>query len=188
MNLLFGMISQKDLDSNNIIVKPYKNFKTSSRRTVTMKINYWKKECTFFLDGVKVSTSFFRENEVIPIIVFKRRTSCVILNPLVKYYLSPINSDLFDKELLFKLKEKIKANDSNDLIQYLMNSFNKKVNVKFAFGDLNNEGEINNFICAKFDKISSKEITKNFSSICINDNLSLTSFKTIKEIKKKIKN
>ena len=43
-NLLFGMISQKDLDSNNIQVKQFKNFKTSSRRNVIMKINYWNKE------------------------------------------------------------------------------------------------------------------------------------------------
>ena len=187
-NLLFGMISQKDLDSNNIQVKQFKNFKTSSRRNVIMKINYWNKECTFYLNNTKVNSYNFQENDIIPIVVIKKRTSCVILNPLVKYYLSPIKSNFFEKEILFKLKDKIKINNTEELNQYILKSFNKQLNLKYAFGDVNKEGEINNFICAKFDKKSTNEIQKNFRNICTNSNISLPNNKTIKEIKKDLTN
>ena len=126
-NLLFGMVSKKELENNNLNLRQFKNFKTSSRRNVTMKINYWNKECTFYLDGIKVNTLVFQENENIPIVVFKRKTCCVILNPLVKYYLSPIKSDFFKKEIIFKIKEEIKISDENELKEYVSKSFNKKI-------------------------------------------------------------
>ena len=187
-NLCFGMISQKDLESNNINVKQFKNFKTSTRRNVQMKINYWNKEYTFFLNGIKINTYSFQENEVIPIVYFKKNTTCVILNPLVKYYLSNIKSKFLDKEVLLKLKDKIKINNETELKEYLMKSFNTQIKIKFAFGDRSTEGEINTFICALFDKKTTSEIRKNFSSICTNPNLSLPNNKTIKEIKKNLTN
>ena len=187
-NLLFGMISQKDLESNNIPSKQYKNFKTSSRRNVTMKINYWNKECTFYLDNMKINSLLFHENENIPIVVFKKKTCCVILNPLVKYYLSPIKSDFFRNEILFKINEEIKIKNEEELKEYIKKSFNKELVIKHAFGDIFGEGYISNFICVEFNKNSSKEINNNFSNICINKNLSLPNNKTIKEIKKHLTN
>ena len=186
-NLLFGMISQKDLDSNNIPVKQFKNFKNSSRRNVIMKINYWNKECNFFINDIKVNSITFQENDIIPIVVIKKKTSCVILNPLVKYYLSPIKSNFFKNEILFKLNEKVKITDEQSMNNYLINSFNKQVKLKYAFGDIN-EGYLSNFIIAAFDKKSTNEITKNFNTICVNKNISLTEYKTMKEIKKNITN
>ena len=187
-NLLFGMVSRKELENNNLNLRQFKNFKTSSRRNVTMRINYWIKECTFYLDGVKVNTLIFQENENIPIVAFKRKTCCVILNPLVKYYLSPIKSDFFKKEIIFKIKEEIKISDENELKEYVNKSFNKKLLIKNAFGDIFREGYISNFIVVEFDKNSAQEIHNNFSTICINQNLSLPNNKTIKEIKKHLTN
>ena len=187
-NLLFGMISQKDLENNNIAVKQLKNFKTSSRRNVIMKINYWKRECSFFLNDIKANSFTFQENDIIPIVVIKKKTSCVILNPLVKYYLTPIKTDFFDKEILFKIKDKIKINDEQELKDYLAHSFNKGLGIKSAFGDISLEGYISNFIFAEFDENSTKEINNNFSTICTNKNLSLPNNKTIKEIKKNLTN
>ena len=187
-NLSFGMISQKDLENNNIPVKHLKNFKTSTRRNVQMKINYWNKEYTFYLNGIKMNSYFFQEKEIIPIVFFKKRTTCVILNPLVKYYLSPIKSNILEKEILFKLKEKIIIKDDQELIKYITNSFNTNINIKFAFGDKNKEGEISTFICCQFDKKSSNDIKKNFNKICTNNNISLLNHKTIKEIKKNLTN
>ena len=187
-NLSFGMISQKDLENNNISSKQFKNFKTSSRRNITMKINYWNKECIFFINDTKTNSFFFQGNETIPIVLLRKRTTCVILNPLVKYYLSPIKSDFFKKEILFKLKEKIQIKNEDDLNQYILKSFNKPLIIKYAFGDINQEGFINNFIFVEFDKNSIDEIQKNFSILCINNNLSLPSNKTLKEIKKNLTN
>jgi len=102
--------------------------------------------------------------------------------------LSPIKSNFFEKEILFKLKDKIKINNTEELNQYILKSFNKQLNLKYAFGDINKEGEINNFICAKFDKKSTNEIQKNFRNICTNNNISLPNYKTIKEIKKDLTN
>ena len=152
-NLSFGMISQKDLENNNIPVKHLKNFKTSTRRNVQMKINYWNKEYTFYLNGIKMNSYFFQE-----------------------------------KEILFKLKEKIIIKDDQELIKYITNSFNTNINIKFAFGDKNKEGEISTFICCQFDKKSSNDIKKNFNKICTNNNISLLNHKTIKEIKKNLTN
>ena len=187
-NLSFGMISQKDLENNNISSKQFKNFKTSSRRNVTMKINYSNKECSFFLNDIKSNSFFFQGNETIPIVVLRKRTTCVILNPLVKYYLSPIKSDFFKKEILFKLKEKIQIKNEEDLNQYILKSFNKPLIIKYAFGDISQEGFINNFIFVEFDKKSTDEIQKNFSTICVNTNLTLPSNKTLKEIRKNLTN
>ena len=187
-NLSFGMISQKNLENNNIVLKQSKTFKTSSRRNITMKINYWNKECTFYLNGIKSGSLNFLENEIIPIVIIKKRTTCIILNPLVKYYLSPIKSIFLEKEILFKINEKLKINNQDELKQYLVKSFLKNVEIKYAFGDIDPEGYICNFICAEFDKQSTNEIKKNFNTICINKNLSLPSYKTLKEIKKNLTN
>ena len=92
------------------------------------------------------------------------------------------------KEILFKLKDKIKINNTEELNKYILKSFNKQLNLKYAFGDINKEGEINIFICAKFDKKSTNEIQKNFRNICTNNNISLPNYKTIKEIKKDLTN
>ena len=187
-NLLFGMISQKDLENNNIPVKQFKNFKNSSRRNVIMKINYWNKECNFYMNDIKTNSFTFQENDVIPIVVIKKKTSCVILNPLVKYYLSPIKSNFFENEILFKLNEKVKITNEQSINNYLLNSFNKKLILEYSFGDINEEGYLNNFIIASFDKESTNEINKNFNSICTNKNISLTEYKTMKEIKKNLTN
>ena len=187
-NLSFGMISQKNLETNNIVLKHSKNFKTSSRRNITMKINYWNKECSFYLNEIKSGSLTFQEDEVIPIVIIKRKTTCIILNPLVKYYLTPIKSIFLEKEIIFKVKEKMKVLNQEELKQYLTKSFLKNVEIKYAFGDINQEGYICNFIYAKLDLQSANEIKKNFSTICINKNLSLPNNKTLKEIKKNLTN
>ena len=71
-NLAFGMISEKDLKTNNIS-KQFKNFKTSSRRRLIMKINYWSKNCSFYLNDTKVSSINFRDDENIPIVLIKKK-------------------------------------------------------------------------------------------------------------------
>ena len=161
-NLSFGMISQKNLETNNIVLKHSKNFKTSSRRNITMKINYWNKECSFYLNEIKSGSLTFQEDEVIPIVIIKRKTTCIILNPLVKYYLSPIKSIFLEKEIIFKVKEKMKVLNQEELKQYLAKSFLKNVEIKYAFGDINQEGYICNFIYAELDLQSANEIKKKF--------------------------
>lgn len=95
-----------------------------------MKINYWDKECTFYLGSIKINSLIFKENENISIVVFKKRTCCVISNPLIKYYLSPIKSDFFRKAILFKIKEEINIEDEKELKDYIKKSFNKDLLVK----------------------------------------------------------
>ena len=176
-NLAFGMISEKDLKANNIS-KQFKNFKTSSRRNLIMKINYWTKNCSFYINDIKVSSINFRDDENIPIVLIKKKSSCLILNPLVKYLVTNIDN-FFKKEILLKLnkKEKINSDDKsgagklsnyNYYYNYLSKSFNKEFKLKYVLGDMNEEGEICNFICAKFDKKFSEDLKKNFDKICTN--------------------
>ena len=186
-NLGFGMISEKELKTNNIN-KQFKFFKTSSRRNLIMKINYWEKKCSFYLNDTQASTLHFRDDENIPIVLIKKKSSCVILNPLVKYLFTTLDS-FFQKEILFKLnkKEKIEGeNNFNAYLNYLRKSFNKKFNLKYVFGDINAEGEISNFICAKFDKKFATELKNEFDKICINDNISLVNKNTLRQIKKNL--
>ena len=187
-NLGFGMISEKDLLVNNIS-KQFKVFKTSSRRNLIMKINYWDKRCSFYLNDTKVSSINFNEGENIPIILIKKKSSCVILNPLVKYYVTTLDS-FFKKEILFKINQKEKIlneKGEKDYLNFFKNSFgSQKFNLKYAFGDVNEQGEICNFICAKFDKKFSNELRKNFDKICSNKNISLVDKKTLMQIKKNL--
>ena len=187
-NLGFGMISEKDLLVNNIS-KQFKVFKTSSRRNLIMKINYWDKRCSFYLNDTKVSSIYFNEGENIPIILIKKKSSCVILNPLVKYYVTTLDS-FFKKEILFKINKKEKIlnqNGEKDFLNFFQNSFrDQKFNLKYGFGDINDQGEICNFICAKFDKNFSNELKKNFDKICSNKNISLVDKKTLTKIKKNL--
>jgi hypothetical protein len=85
------MISEKDLKANNIS-KQFKNFKTSSRRNLIMKINYWTKNCSFYINDIKVSSINFRDDENIPIVLIKKKSSYLILNPLVKYLVTDIDN------------------------------------------------------------------------------------------------
>ena len=192
-NLAFGMISEKDLKSNNIS-KQFKNFKTSSRRNLVMKINYWNKNCSFYINDRKLSSINFRDDENIPIVLIKKKSTCVILNPLVKYLVTNIDN-FFKKEILFKLNEKENLNldknpkDNNNFniyLNYFKKSFNKEFNLKYVFGDKNDQGEVCNFICAKFDKKFSEDLRKNFDKICINKNISLVDNKSLKQIKKNL--
>ena len=153
-----------------------------------MKINYWEKKCSFYLNDTQASTLHFRDDENIPIVLIKKKSSCVILNPLVKYLFTTLDS-IFKKEILFKLnkKEKIEGeNNFNAYLNYLRKSFNKKFNLKYVFGDINAEGEISNFICAKFDKKFATELKNEFDKICINDNISLVNKNTLRQIKKNL--
>ena len=195
-NLAFGMISEKDLKTNNIS-KQFKNFKTSSRRRLIMKINYWSKNCSFYLNDTKVSSINFRDDENIPIVLIKKKSSCIILNPLVKYLITDIDN-FFKKEFLFKLNEEENLNidnngqkdknSYNEYLNYFKKSFNKEFELKYAFGDINEQGNICNFICAKFDKKFSNELRNNFEKICINKNISLIDIKSLKQIKKNLIN
>ena len=188
-NLGFGMISEKDLKTNNIS-KQFKNFKTSSRRNLIMQINYWEKKVSFYLNDIKVSTLHFRDDENIPIVLIKKKSTCVILNPLVKYLFTTIDF-FFQKEILFKLNkpeklEKTDENNFNTYLNYFKKSFNKEFNLKYVFGDMNKEGEISNFICAKFDKKFGIDLKNNFDKICTNKNISLVDKNTLKQIKKNL--
>ena len=196
-NLAFGMISEKDLKANNIS-KQFKNFKTSSRRNLIMKINYWSKNCSFYINDNKISSINFRDDENIPIVLIKKKSSCLILNPMVKYLVTNIDN-FFKKEILFKLNEKEilnpddksepgKTSNYNNYYNYLSKSFNKDFKLKYVFGDLNEKGEICNFICAKFDKKFSEELKKNFDKINTNKNISLVDSKNLKQIKKNLIN
>ena len=109
-NLAFGMISEKDLLANNIS-KQFKNFKTSSRRNLIMKINYWNKTCSFYINDTKISSINFRDDETIPIVLIKKKSSCLILNPLVKYLVTNVD-DFLKKEILFKLNNKENINSN----------------------------------------------------------------------------
>jgi hypothetical protein len=181
-NLAFGMISEKDLLANNIS-KQFKNFKTSSRRNLIMKINYWNKTCSFYINDTKVSSINFRDDETIPIVLIKKKSSCLILNPLVKYLINNVD-DFLKKEILFKLSNKEKINtDKDNYLNYFKKSFNKEFKLKYAFGDINEEGEICSFIYAKFDKKFSEDLKKNFEKICSNKNISLVDKKNLKQIK-----
>ena len=71
-NLSFGMVSEKDLETNNVS-KQFKTFKTSSRRNLIMKINYWNKTCSFYLNDTKISSLNFFEEEKIPIVLIKKK-------------------------------------------------------------------------------------------------------------------
>ena len=195
-NLGFGMISEKDLLVNNIS-KQFKVFKTSSRRNLIMKINYWDKRCSFYLNDTKVSSINFRDDENIPIVLIKKKSSCIILNPLVKYLITDIDN-FFKKEFLFKLNEEENLNidnngqkdknSYNEYLNYFKKSFNKEFELKYAFGDINEQGNICNFICAKFNKKFSNELRNNFEKICINKNISLIDIKSLKQIKKNLIN
>ena len=192
-NLAFGMISEKNLESN-IIPRNLKTFKTSSKRNLIMRINYWNKECAFYLNDSKVTSFYFNEDETIPIILIKKKSSCVILNPLVKYYLPPMKENFFKKEFFFKLQKKENLNldlngakdNFNKYLDYFKKSFKSDFELKYAFGDVNENGEVCNFICAKFDKKFSLNLKNNFDKICTNKNISLVEHKIIKQIKKNI--
>ena len=97
-NLSFGMISEKDLTNNRINGKKFINFKTSSRRRIKLQINYNTNECYFYLDNIKSNQiSKFNENDKIPIVLIKKMTTCIILNPVVRYNLSSQkNFNFFD--------------------------------------------------------------------------------------------
>ena len=123
------MISEKDLLANNIS-KQFKNFKTSSRRNLIMKINYWNKTCSFYINDTKISSINFRDDETIPIVLIKKKSSCLILNPLVKYLVTNVD-DFLKKEILFKLNNKENINSSKDnYLNYFKKSFNKEFKYK----------------------------------------------------------
>ena len=188
-NLSFGMVSEKDLETNNVS-KQFKTFKTSSRRNLIMKINYWNKTCSFYLNDTKISSLNFFEEEKIPIVLIKKKSTCVILNPLVKYLFTTYDT-IFTKEILFKLEKKEylnldKTGQNNNFVKYqnyFKNSFNKQFDLKYVFGDINDKGEVCNFICARFDDKFTLDLKDNFSKICINKNLSIIDKKDLKQIK-----
>ena len=188
-NLSFGMVSEKDLETNNVS-KQFKTFKTSSRRNLIMKINYWNKTCSFYLNDTKISSLNFFEEEKIPIVLIKKKSTCVILNPLVKYLFTTYDT-IFTKEILFKLEKKEylnldKTGQNNNFVKYqnyFKNSFNKQFDLKYVLGDINDKGEVCNFICARFDDKFTLDLKDNFSKICINKNLSIIDKKDLKQIK-----
>ena len=182
-NLSFGMISEKDLTNNRINGKKFINFKTSSRRRIKLQINYNTNECYFYLDNIKSNQiSKFNENDKIPIVLIKKMTTCIILNPVVRYNLSSQkNFNFFNNEILFKLNEKVVFNK-----EYIEKSFKEKVNLIDIFGDVDEKGYVSNFICAKFSKDSYNKLMENFANLNQNSNLTLQNSKTIKLINKQL--
>ena len=84
-------------------------------------------------------------------------------NPSVDFL---IRTRIFFQKILSRRLLRIHAELHRNYVPFFQNSFrDQKFNLKYAFGDINAQGEICNFICAKFDKNFSNELKKNFDKI-----------------------
>ena len=190
-NLSFGMCSKNDIENGNVSKKTVKSFRNTSRRKVILHINYHNYEVSFYLNGeLNEKTLKFKEDAIYPCIFIEKKNTSVILNPNVHYNVSKYKNDILKKLLIFTTdpSKEIYVGNSEGLLNYFNNSFNKKIEIKNILGgDVNEKGILNNFFLVKFkDKKNIFDLKNKFSSICINQNLSFIDYSNNKEISKKL--
>ena len=84
-------------------------------------------------------------------------------------------------------KKEVFVENNQGLNNYFNNSFNKKLDIKYILGDINDKGFLNGFFIVKFkDKKNIFDLQNKFSSLCINSNLSCMEYSDNKEISKKL--
>ena len=182
------MCSKLDIEKVNVNKKNARSFRNSSRRKVLLEINYHYCDVSFYLNGELYEKNLkFKEDAVYPCIFIEKKNTSVILDPHVIYNTSKYKNDILKKIMIFTTdsKKEIFVENNQGLNNYFNNSFNKKIDVKFILGDINDKGFLNGFFIVKFkDKKNIFDLQNKFSSLCINSNLSCMEYSDNKEISK----
>lgn len=187
-NLCFGMCSLSQIQTRTVNRKMFKSFKNTSRRKVIMEINYKNKEVQFYLDGeFKDKTYKFKENEPLPCVCIEKKNTAIIVNPNVHYNCSRNKNILFDHLLFLKVDEEVPLENSKDkLKEYFAKCFNKPLKA-YCFGNFNEKGNLDGFLCASFENKKEVHNFKNsYKTLCVNKNVSIIPYEDFAKVSKSL--